>query len=79
MKRALKITKILFLAMVIVFLAGCGEKLDFAVVPTKATINNTSALHDDLISIPPPQEKISNGQSFTKKRKKRQGRKGLRK
>ncbi len=58
MKRALKITKILFLTMVIVFLAGCDPHMDFAVVPTKATINNTSALHDDLISIPPPQEKI---------------------
>ena len=48
-----------FLYVVItIFLSGCSEKLDLALEPSRATIGDTTAVHNDLISLPEPQEKI---------------------
>jgi len=40
-----------------VFLSGCAG-LDFSAETTRATIGYTTAIHDDLISLPKPKEKI---------------------
>jgi curli production assembly/transport component CsgG len=40
-----------------VFVSGCGD-INPSINTTRATIGYTTAIHDDLISLPPPNEKI---------------------
>ena len=61
MKRAVNLALIIPLAVVLVFLPGCGDTgqlAKFSTQPTRATIGFATAIHNDLISLPPPQEKV---------------------
>ena len=53
MKRLL----ITLLILTSVLLPGCKE-VDLALTPTRATIGYTTTIHNDLISLPPPQQKV---------------------
>ena len=60
MKRAINVVIIAFLAPALVWLSGCDKTgySRFSTKPTRATIGYTTAIHDTLISMPPPQEKV---------------------
>ena len=57
MKTILNITIMTVCAVGLIFLPGCNSKLEYGRTE-RATIGYTTAIHDDLISLPEPQEKI---------------------
>ena len=57
MKRITYIAVLITWTVGIFFISGCGET-DFALEPTRATIDHITGAHNDLVSLPEPQEKI---------------------
>lgn len=62
MSRATVIARAGFMAIILGFLPGCNHgdftEENFSTEPMRATIGYTSAIHDELVSLPPPEEQI---------------------